>query len=103
MTLATSNDSCHGSTLSASGGTCTITVTLTSYGVGSATLELINSSGAILGYVPISVNNPQPISPSGGGGGGGCSAITNGNDYSLILILCVLSILYYFKRKCIKK
>ncbi|MBY0379072.1 MAG: hypothetical protein K2P99_01585 [Burkholderiales bacterium] len=65
-------------------------------------MKLINSSGAIVGYVPISVNNPQPITPSSTSGGG-CSVINNGSDYSLILILCALSIFYYFKRKCIKK
>ncbi|MFN8770968.1 MAG: S8 family serine peptidase [Neisseriaceae bacterium] len=81
--------------------TCNIEVTLNSYGVDSSSLQLKNESG-IVSFVPINVNNIAPAVPSSGGGGG-CSAIQGGKDYSLLLLLLGLSILYafyYFKRKC---
>lgn len=82
-------------------GTCTLTLSLTSYGVGSATLQLLAAQSTIVAIVPININNHAPA-PAPSGGGGGCSAIQYGDDYSLIFILLSLSIIYYFKRRCLR-
>lgn|GEM_PF-3354858 len=65
---------------------------------------------ALANNAPIAPPAPAPlISTSGaggggGGGGGGCSAIANGDDYSLILLLVFGSALYtYRRRKVFKK
>ncbi len=101
FTFGVSNNTCSGKTLHQN-ESCAITLTLSSYGVGSATLQLLNASNQI-SFVPITINSSAPTPSGGSSGGGGCSTIANGDDYSIILILSSLSIIYYFKRRCFKK
>jgi serine protease len=74
---------------------------------GTGTLDAASAINYVLQNDDVPVM-PPPIAPlvsisgiSNGGSGGGCSAITNGDDYSLILLL-ISSGLYGYRRKKLK-
>lgn len=80
---------------------------------GCATGGALNVASAIIytlqNSVPTAPPAPAPLvsvnggAGAGGGGGGGCSAIKNGDDYSLILLLLIGSTLYLYRRRKILK
>ncbi|HLX55118.1 MAG TPA: JDVT-CTERM domain-containing protein, partial [Aquella sp.] len=71
---------------------------------GTATLDTAAAIAyALKNSVPTAPPAPAPLvstsGASGGGGGGGCSAIRDGDDYSLILLLVFGSALYVYRRR----
>lgn len=98
-----SSQSCTGGTIP-SGGTCSATVNYSGANVSTtAQLQLISSETAVVSSVNISVtggsSTPAPTSKSSSSGGG-CTAIADGND-SGIMILLILGTLGYLYRKYI--
>lgn len=93
--VSVSSNSCTG-VLNVS-DSCSVTLTLASSGVTAAALELTNGDN-IVGLAPITATDTGSTdnSSSSGSGGGGCSAIKNGNDFSLLIFLSSLSIIYIF-------
>ena len=106
------NQNCTQKPLAAS-AICNVTVSynggVSKSSIGAAStsvsqLELINGNSAIISSVSLT-------SGSGGGGGGGnaapmgiggCSAVANGDDYSLILLLLAATGVYLYRRKLAK-
>ena len=75
---------------------CTLDILSDTANATSATLNLLNEKDEVLGTLPITINTPVDSVQSVGG----CSAVKDGDDYSLIFILGGLLITwFYYKRR----
>ena len=83
-----------GNTLAANGGYCTITLNTASTGTIEGYITVANESGINIAVVGVtgSVSSPTTL-PSGG-----CSAVKDGSDYSLIMLLGMVFGIYVYRR-----